>query len=63
MQFWKQFFEASANVSLSGYEEKGEEVATVDAVSYEARNIALYLNGLVVGTNMWSELKSNAPQG
>ena len=31
LQFWKQFFEASANVSLSGYEEAGpEEDATHD---------------------------------
>lgn len=28
MQFWKQFFEASANVSLSGYEEPNEEEVT-----------------------------------
>ncbi|KXT15597.1 hypothetical protein AC579_9945 [Pseudocercospora musae] len=31
-KFWKQFFEASANVSLSGYEENGaEEVTQTDA--------------------------------
>lgn len=29
IQFWKQFFEASANVSLSGYEEKPNEDTTV----------------------------------
>lgn len=29
VQFWKQFFEASANVSLSGYEEKPNEDTTV----------------------------------
>jgi DASH complex subunit ASK1 len=29
MQFWKQFFEASANVSLSGYEEMQHEDTTV----------------------------------
>ncbi|KAI0394358.1 hypothetical protein F5Y17DRAFT_428098 [Xylariaceae sp. FL0594] len=28
-KFWKQFFEASANVSLSGYEELAEETMTV----------------------------------
>ena len=28
MQFWKQFFEASANVSLSGYEEPTDETVT-----------------------------------
>ncbi|KAJ5793710.1 hypothetical protein N7457_000309 [Penicillium paradoxum] len=28
-KFWKQFFEASANVSLSGYEEKNDEEETV----------------------------------
>lgn len=28
LQFWKQFFEASANVSLSGYEEPAEEEVT-----------------------------------
>lgn len=28
MQFWKQFFEASANVSLSGYEENPDEDTT-----------------------------------
>ncbi len=35
MQFWKQFFEASANVSLSGYEENvnGEDVTHTDTTS------------------------------
>lgn len=30
VQFWKQFFEASANVSLSGYEERPDEDTTQD---------------------------------
>jgi len=37
MQFWKQFFEASANVSLSGYEEAAEdEDVTAEETATEA---------------------------
>jgi len=34
-KFWKQFFEASANVSLSGYEETPPEDATLTTTSTE----------------------------
>ncbi|KAL4780871.1 DASH complex subunit Ask1-domain-containing protein [Aspergillus varians] len=34
-KFWKQFFEASANVSLSGYEEKPDQDTTVDETATE----------------------------
>lgn len=35
LQFWKQFFEASANVSLSGYEEHPNEDPTQDQTATE----------------------------
>ncbi|KFY73979.1 hypothetical protein V499_05967 [Pseudogymnoascus sp. VKM F-103] len=37
-KFWKQFFEASANVSLSGYEELQQEEEEDTAVSYSHGN-------------------------
>jgi DASH complex subunit ASK1 len=38
MQFWKQFFESSANVSLSGYEEPPSQYETTDNTMTEDSN-------------------------
>ncbi|KAL1969360.1 hypothetical protein VTN77DRAFT_9553 [Rasamsonia byssochlamydoides] len=37
-KFWKQFFEASANVSLSGYEEPNEDTVQDQTVTEESTN-------------------------
>ena len=54
-------YESDELVTLCWIEGKDDDVKSVDTVRYEAKNVALYLNGLAVGTNMWSELKDNAP--
>ncbi|EMR10412.1 hypothetical protein PNEG_01127 [Pneumocystis murina B123] len=50
-KFWKQFFETSANVSLSGYEELSQEISGLEETSIDAGDIGGITEGIIGGTS------------